>query len=129
MFYRLTLLLLIAACASCKKPYRSIEICLIDGSVAHCAEGEKQDKKSFPVDLLGFYAFDEEALNLLAARLEECEQKGKLPRNDDTWTKMQMCIIEQDKCGIKKIKDLQGYFATSKIGARKIADRLEFCTR
>jgi len=130
MRYILTLLLL-SACASCKKSQRSVEICLIDSkaSVANCALGDKQFKLEFPSNMQGYYSWDRQAMHLLAERLEQCEIDGKLPRSDKTWQEMRICIIEASNCGNRNTANMQGFYATSPDGAAKIASKLSFCTR
>lgn len=79
--------------------------------------------------MVGWYAFHEQSLELLGARLEECEQRGRLPSGDDTWNEMNTCVIGLENCGGAGLDELTDHLAVTKSGAGKIRQRLEYCTR
>jgi hypothetical protein len=116
---------------ACQTSVRTIDICRLFPSegLASCAKGDKQYELEFPAKLGGWYAFHEESLSLLGARLEECEIKGRLPADDTTWDEVNACLIDEGYCGETPVIDLEYYYAIDRVGRRKILDRLEFCTR
>ena len=128
---RILFLLLFVGCASCKKAIRTIDICQIFtlDQKAYCAVGDEKYELKFPDELTNWYAYSEESQLLLGSRLEECEVKGSLPRNDKTWEEMQVCYIGINDCSGLELDLLDGFFAVNSKGKQKIQDRLEFCTR
>lgn len=122
-------LFLLAACASCKPSIRLVDICRLfpEDNAASCAKGDKKYDLAFPTQLVGYYAFHEESLNLLGARLEECEVNGRLPRGDTTWDEMNACVITMQGCGQASHDDLFDHYAVPPKSQRKILDRLNWC--
>lgn len=126
---RFLALLLLVGCASCKPTVRSITVCRIDQEIADCAKGDKKFVLQFPKEMQEFYAFQEDSMILLSDRLEECEVKGSLPRNDATWEEMQTCQIGLTDCSGLDFSLMSGFFAIDRISKQKVIDRLEFCRR
>jgi hypothetical protein len=125
---RFLALLLFVGCA-CKPVQRIITICRIDQEIADCAKGDKNFVLQFPKEMRQFYAFQEDSMILLGDRLEECEVKGSLPRNDTTWEDMQTCEIGLQDCNGLDFSLMSGFFAVDSKSRQKILDRLEFCKR
>jgi hypothetical protein len=94
---------------------------MVETPVSQCAKNKKRYTLEYPAKMLGWSAFSDEAVSLLADRLVTCEQNGKLPADGATIEKMKLCVIGDD-CG-----EIDGFFATNPSGLQKIKDRLHWC--
>jgi hypothetical protein len=76
-----------------------------------------------------WHFFNEDALALLAEKLEQCEIDGRLPSNDRTFEDMHVCQMKNLMCDNIVYRDLKGYYGVSNRDIGKIKSKLEFCRR
>jgi len=125
---KLLLLLLISACASCKRDLRSNDICIVDSDArkANCANLRKRYELNFPEKLVNWYAFSGEDFLILGNALEECEL-GRRPK--DPLSLMDICRIDMVSCGRKSLSQIDGFYAIEPTTMRKVVQRIDFCLR
>jgi len=108
---------------------RKIRMCTIDGAVGKCAVGDKKSELKFPEEMKGFTCWDFYAQYLLGEKLQDCEQSGRLPKDDNTWEDMKVCEIYIDNF-VKvpcKNPDLVASVCTDPEGVQKIVSKLQWC--
>lgn len=118
------ILLFIFGCNSLRK----IDVCMVQGEVAECANGDDKYKLQYPTQMLGWHCWDLEAQMLLGESLQTCEADGKLPRDDQTWYRMGVCEIYKDNFVKMPCGDVNGFICTNPEGAQKIESKLTYCT-
>ena len=115
---------------SCNTAMRKIDVCLVQGPIAECAKDKKKYQLQYPSQMITWECWSLEAHMLLGEQLTRCEEDGRLPSNDQTWDKMEVCEIYADKLvPIPCKKDMDAYLCTNKEGSQKIQSKLTWCSR
>ena len=93
---------------------------MIQEGIGECSDSDKDYQLKFPSEMGGWVCWDLKAQMLLGERLQQCEQDGKLPKNDQTWIDMLTLTCPDD--GI-----LDMYICTNQSGSHKIKSKLDWC--